>query len=51
MTSLREWLRASTDEVLAAKFDRVAVDTNRKKSYLINQALKGCFEAVEDHGS
>ena len=40
---------ASIDEALAAKLDRVAADTNRKKSYFINQALKEYFEAVEDH--
>ena len=40
---------ASIDEALAAKLDRVAADTNRKKSYFINQALKEHFEAVEDH--
>ncbi len=40
---------ASIDDELAAKLDRVAADTNRKKSYFINQALKEYFEAVEDH--
>ena len=40
---------ASIDEALAAKLDRVAADTNRKKSYFINQALMEYFEAVEDH--
>ena len=40
---------ASIDEALAAKLDRVAADTNRKKSYFINQALKEYFDAVEDH--
>ena len=42
-------LSASIDEDLAAQLDRVAADTNRKKSYFINQALKEYFEAIEDH--
>ena len=42
---------ASVDEVLAARLDRVVVDTNRKRSYFINRAPKECFEAVEDHES
>lgn len=44
-------ISASVDEVLAARLDRVAADTNRKKSYLINRAPKEYFEAVEDHES
>ncbi len=40
---------ASIDEDLAAQLDRVAADTNRKKSYFINQALKEYFEALNDH--
>ena len=40
---------ASIDEELAAQLDRVAADTNRKKSYFVNQALKEYFEAVGDH--
>lgn len=42
-------VRASIDEELAAQLDRVATDTNRKKSYFVNQALKEYFEAVKDH--
>ena len=44
-------VRASVDEVLVARLDRVAADTNRKRSYLINRAPKEYFEAVEDHES
>lgn len=40
---------ASIDDELAEKLERVAADTNRKKSYFINQALKEYFEGVEDH--
>ena len=40
---------ASIDEDLAAQLDRVAADTNRKKSYFINEALKEYFEAVKDN--
>ena len=40
---------ASIDEALAEKLDRVAADTNRKKSYFINQALKEYFEELEDY--
>ncbi len=39
---------ASIDEELAAQLDRVAADTNRKKSYFVNQALKEYFEVVRD---
>ena len=41
---------ASIDENLATQLDRVAADTNRKKSYFINQALKEYYEALNDHG-
>lgn len=40
---------ASIDESLAKRLDQVAADTNRKKSYFINQALKEYFEELEDY--
>ena len=40
---------ASIDEALAKRLDQVAADTNRKKSYFINQALKEYFEELEDY--
>lgn len=40
---------ASIDAELAERLDRVAADTNRKKSYFINQALKEYFQDLEDY--
>ena len=37
------------DEVLADKLNKIAVDTNRKKSYFVNQALREYFEEIEDY--
>ena len=41
---------ASIDEALASRLDQLAADTNRKKSYFINQALKEYFEELDDYG-
>ena len=40
---------ASIDEGLAEKLDQVAADTNRNKSYFIDQALRENFEELEDY--
>ena len=40
---------ASIDEELAKRLDQVAAETQRKKSYFINQALKEYFEELEDY--
>jgi RHH-type rel operon transcriptional repressor/antitoxin RelB len=37
------------DEELAAKLDKIASETHRKKSYYVNQALKEYFEELEDY--
>ena len=37
------------DEDLAAKLERIATETHRKKSYFVNQALKEYFEEIEDY--
>ena len=37
------------DEELAAKLERIASETHRKKSYYVNQALKEYFEEIEDY--
>jgi RHH-type rel operon transcriptional repressor/antitoxin RelB len=37
------------DEELAAKLERIASETHRKKSYYVNQALKEYFEELEDY--
>ena len=36
------------DEVLAEKLARIADETHRKKSYLVNRALEEFFEEIED---
>lgn len=36
------------DAELAAKLERIASETHRKKSYYVNQALKEYFEEIED---
>jgi len=40
---------ASIDEKLAKRLDQVAAETQRKKSYFINQALKEYFEELGDY--
>jgi len=37
------------DEELAAKLDKIALETHRKKSYYVNQALKEYFEELDDY--
>jgi predicted transcriptional regulator len=37
------------DEELASKLDKIALETHRKKSYFVNQALKEYFEELEDY--
>lgn len=37
------------DEELAAKLDKIALETHRKKSYYVNQALKEYFGELEDY--
>ena len=37
------------DEELVDKLNKIAADTNRKKSYFVNQALKEYFEEIEDY--
>ncbi len=41
-------LRVTIDEALAHKLESIAAETNRKKSYFVNQALKQYFEEIED---
>ena len=36
------------DEALAAKLEKIAEDTHRKKSYFVNRALEEYFEEIED---
>jgi len=36
------------DEALAEKLARIADETHRKKSYLVNRALEEFFEEIED---
>ena len=36
------------DEELAEKLEQIANETHRKKSYLVNRALKEFFEEIED---
>lgn len=40
---------ATIDKDLAEKLEKLAEETNRKKSYFINAALKEYFEAIEDY--
>ena len=40
---------ATIEEVLAEKLEKIATETNRKKSYFVNQALKEYFEQLEDY--
>lgn len=42
-------IRITIDEELAAKLERIASETHRKKSYYVNQALKEYFEEIEDY--
>ena len=42
-------ISATIDEDLAKKLDSIAEQTNRKKSYYVNQALREYFEAIEDY--
>ena len=37
------------DVELAAKLEKIASETHRKKSYYVNQALKEYFEKLEDY--
>ena len=37
------------DEELVDKLNKIATDTNRKKSYFVNQALREYFEEIEDY--
>jgi predicted DNA-binding protein len=39
---------ATIDKDLAEKLEKIAKETNRKKSYYINAALQEYFEAIED---
>ena len=39
----------TVDEELADKLNKIAADTNRKKSYFVNQALREYFEEIEDY--
>ena len=36
------------DEALAEKLTQIARETNRKKSYFVNQALEEYFDQLED---
>jgi RHH-type transcriptional regulator, rel operon repressor / antitoxin RelB len=42
-------LSATIDEKLAEKLSKLAAETNRKKSYFVNQALKEYLEEIEDY--
>ena len=37
------------DVELVDKLNKIATDTNRKKSYFVNQALREYFEEIEDY--
>jgi len=37
------------DEEFVDKLNKIAGDTNRKKSYFVNQALREYFEEIEDY--
>ena len=45
----RKNLSATVDEDIAEKLEALSEETNRKKSYYVNQALREYFEALEDH--
>ena len=42
-------LSTTIDEKLAEKLTKIATETNRKKSYFVNKALKEYFEEIEDY--
>lgn len=42
-------ISATIDDDIAEKLDSLARQTNRKKSYYVNQALREYFEAIEDY--
>ncbi len=42
-------LSITIDEELSDKLTKIAADTNRKKSYFVNKALKEYFEEIEDY--
>ena len=39
----------TVDEELVDKLNKIAAETNRKKSYFVNQALREYFEEIEDY--
>jgi len=41
-------LSTTIDEELAVKLEKIASETQRKKSFFVNQALKDYFEEIED---
>ena len=41
-------LSVTIDEELAQKLELISKNTNRKKSYFVNEALKAYFEEIED---
>ncbi len=45
----RKNLSATVDEDIAEKLETLSEETNRKKSYYVNQALREYFEALEDY--
>jgi predicted transcriptional regulator len=40
---------ATVEEGIAARLERLATETSRKKSYFVNQALKEYFLALDDY--
>ena len=42
-------ISVTIDEELAERLNKIAADTNRKKSYFVNQALREYFEEIEDY--
>lgn len=40
---------ATVDQALAERLENLAAETNRKKSYFVNQALKEYFLALDDY--
>ena len=45
----RRVVSATVDAEIAEKLDRIAAETQRKKSYFVNLALTQYFEEIEDN--
>ena len=45
----RRVVSATVDAEIAQKLDRIAAETQRKKSYFVNLALTQYFEEIEDN--